>query len=807
MHTLIEDLRYGLRTLRKSPGFSVVAVVILSLGIGANAAVFSVVNAVLLESLPLDEPERVVALWEYDRIRGTDREGTSQPDLEDLRQQTRSFEHLEAYSPITLTLASEDDPERLAAARVSADYFEALGVAPMVGRGFEPADQQRGGAPVVALSEGLWRRRFASDPAVVGRTMRLDSTGYTVIGVMPSDAEALFGPRDLWVPLVYSQNEHFRGVHILWVAGRLQRSVSLDAAQADVDAVMAHLEQDYADDNLGRGARLIPAREQVVGNVQPILFSLLAAVGFVLLITCANVANLLLARATVRQREIAVRAALGAGRWRIVRQLLTESLVLTAVAAFGALAFAMWGLDVLIDMAPENTPRLDHIALDSATVLFGLGAALVTWFLFALTPAIRLSRANLSEALHASMRGSSAAPKERRLRQAFVVVEAALAVLLLAGTGLLIRSFWNLLQVDPGYDGSNVLMAKVTLPESRYPFPASWPFLRWPEVVQFQDEIASRVEKLPGVESVAVAMNRPVEAGWTTRVAIEGQPEVPIGELDEAYFRPVGAGYFRTLRIPLLRGRSFEEQDDSGHPLVAIVNEAFVRRHLPGEEPLGRKVLMYGAPREIVGVVRDVKFRGPTEPALQTVYLPFRQNPMPDCSLVIRTTVEPENLAVAVRREIHSADPELAAYGVASIEEATAASLAFRRFLMTVSTVFAGMALLLASAGLFGVVSYSVSQRRQEFGVRMALGAGRAQVLRLVLRQGLMLSAVGVAFGLIAATGLTQLLRSQLYAVEPADPLTYGLVAGVFVLVSLLASYEPARRATNLSPVEALRNE
>ena len=806
MRTLLEDLRYGLRTLRKSPGFAAVAVIILSLGIGSNTAVFSVVRAVLLDSLPIAQPDRVLVLYQYDEIRGTDREWTSQPDLEDLRSGTHSFTSLEAYSARTLTLTGAGDPERYAAGRVSSGFFQTLGVAPLLGREFEAADERRGGEPVVLLGEGLWKRRFGADTGILGRTVRLDGNGYTIVGVMSSDAEALFGPRDLWVPLVLQDFEHNRGVHGLLIAGRLKPGVSLDQARADVSGVMTRLEKAYPDDNLGRRAMLIPAREQVVGDVQPVLLSLLAAVGFVLLITCANVANLLLAKASVRRREIAVRAALGASRWRLVRQLLTESLVLTLVAAAGAAAVATWGLDVLIQMAPANTPRLDRVAIDSGTLFFGTGAAILTWLLFALAPAMRVSRANLSDALHPSMRAASASPKEQRLRRTFVVVEAALTVVLLAGAGLLIRSFWNLLQVEPGYDGNNVLMATLTLPEARYP-PPSWPIHDWPQAVQFHDELTHRIEQLPGVESVALALNQPVASGWTTRVSLEGQAEVPEGELDEAYFRPVGAGYFQTLRIPLLKGRVFEQQDDAGHPLVAVVNEAFVRRHLPGEEPLGRKVRMYGSPREIVGVVRDVRFRGLAEPPLQTVYLPFRQNPMSECSLIVKTNVEAASLAEAVRGEIHAIDPELAVYGVATIEEALSDSLAFRRFLMTLATVFAAMALLLASAGLFGVISYSVSQRKQEFGVRMALGAGRGQVLRLVLRQGLLLSAVGVGVGLVGAAALTQLLRSQLFAVEPADPLTYGTVAAVFVLVSLLASYEPARRATKLSPLEALRDE
>jgi putative ABC transport system permease protein len=806
MLALWHDLRYSFRGFHRNPGFALLAVLTLSLGIGANTAVFSVVNSVLLRSLPLRDPDALVVIWEYDEIRGTDHDPVSAPDFLDLRQ-TQSFERLVASNGLPLTLSGEGAPEQIAAARVSADYFETLGVAPVAGRGFSADDAQHANRFVAVLSEGFWARRFGSDHSVLGRVLQLDGLSYTVVGIMPRAAETLLGPRDVWLPLAFERDELFRGRHILGALGRLKPGVSRTQAQSEVNAVMARLAQDYPGDNRGRGASLIPVRDHIVGDIEPVLLTLMAAVGSVLLICCANVASLLLARAMARRRELAVRAALGAGRWRIVRQLLTESLLLTGLAAVAATGLAWWGIRVLVSVAPPEIPRLDETALDLPTLGFSLGAGALSWLLFSLTPAIRLSKTDLSATFRSASRTLAGGINEQRLRRTLVVAEVALTIVLLAGAGLLLRSFQNLLRVELGYDTRNLLTATINLPNTRYPNPGIWPLLDWPQVVRFQDELLRRIGNLPGVESAAVALNRPVDSGWASNITIEGRPPVPEGEQDEAYFRPVGDTYFSTVGIRLLQGRGIEQQDDARHPLVAVVNEAFVRRHFPAEPPLGRKVNVYGAPREIVGVVRDARFLGVAEAAPATVYLPFRQNPLMYCALAVKTTGDPRALVEAVRQQVSSIDAELPLYAVTTVEEALAASLGPRRFLLLLASLFAGAALVLAAAGLFGAISYSVSRRTQEFGVRMALGAARWQVLSLVLRQSLWLSLSGVALGLAGAVGLTRLLQSQLYDVGSADPLTYAIVAAVFLLVGVVASYEPARRATRIAPVEALRHE
>lgn len=806
MLTLWHDLRYSFRSLRKNPGFAILAVITLSLGIGANTAVFSVVNSVLLRSLPLRDPAALVDVSEYDEIRGDDNEPVSPPDFLDLRQ-TRSFEQLAAVHAVTLTLTAEGAPERLAVAHVSANYFETLGIAPLVGRDFSLEDEQVANRFVAILSANFWETRFGAGSSAIGKILQLDGNSYTVVGVVPRAAETLHGQRDVWLPLAFHSGMQFRSRRILQVVGRLKPGVRREEAQSEVDAVMARLAQDFPGDNRGRGARLIPAGEKIVGDIRPVLLSLMAAVGFVLLICCANVASLLLARAMARRREIAVRAALGAGRFRIVRQLLTESLLLTGVSAIAATGLAWWGIRVLIGLAPPEIPRLDETTLDRSTLLFSLAAGVLSWLFFSLTPALGLSKADLSATFRSASRTLASSRKEQSLRRMLVVAEVALTVVLLAGAGLLVRSFQNLLKVDLGYDTHNLLTATVSLPFTRYPMPRTWPLLDWPQGVRFQDELLSRIEEIPGVESAALALNRPVDAGWGTRVEIEGRPPVPEGEQDEAFFRPVGSSYFRTIGIRLLKGRPFDEQEDARRPLIAVVNEAFVRRHFASEESLSRKVNVHGRWREIVGVVRDARFAGVAEPPRPTVYLPFRQNPWWDCSLVLKTTADPRSLVEAVRQQVNAIDPDLPLYAVTTVEEALAASLAPRRFLLLLASLFAGTALVLASAGLFGAISYSVSRRTQEFGVRMALGAARRQVLFLVLRQGLLLSAAGVALGLVGAMGLTRLLQTQLYDVGAADPLTYAVVAAIFLFVGVVASYEPARRATKIAPVEALRYE
>jgi len=810
MEHLLRDLRISLRTLGRRHGFVAVAVATLALAIGANSAIFSVVRGVLLQPPPYPEPERLVWLWETDRLRGTDQEGASVADYYDLREGTRAFAALAVLRPLGLTLTGDGEPERLPAGKASSELFAALGLAPVLGRGFTPAEDAAGGEPVVVLSEGLWRRRFGADPDILGRRLRLDGVERTVVGVMPSEAGIPPGPEQLWIPSEFTALEagdDYRGVHNQLVLARLAPGVPLETAQAEVGAVMARLERDHADDNLGRGARLVPFHEQTVGGVRPALLVLLAAVGAVLLIACANVANLMLARAAARRREIALRTALGASRRRVVQQLLVESLLLAAAGGGLGLLLATWGVDALVALGGAGVPRLDEVRLDGAVLAFTAALALATGLACGLLPALRASRPDLRGALTEGGRGGGLSARRSRLRRALVVIEVAAAVVLVIAAGLLLRSFWRVLAVDPGLDPDRVLVVDLELPQASYPFPEGWPVFDWPRGVGFVRALEERIGDLPGVAGATTALNAPLASGWTTRVSVVGQPEVPEGELDEARFRPVGPGWFRLLRIPLAAGREFVAADDGSAPRVAIVNQAFVRRYFPGGNPLGESINIFGVPREIVGVAGDVRFRGREADVQPTMYVPFHQNPLSALSLVVRAEGDPLALVPAVRGAIRALDPDLPLVEVATLEQTLAGSLAQRRFTLSLLALFAALALVLAAVGIYGTVALGVVERTHEIGVRLALGGDRGDVLRLVLGQGLGLTLAGVALGLAGALAVRRALAALLFEVGPGDPLTWAAVPAVLAAVALAASWLPARRATAVDPVVALHQE
>jgi len=798
------DLRQAWRSLRHSPGFTAVAVLTLALGIGGNVAIFSVVRHVLLQPLPYHEPERLVVIWENDRLRGTTHEAASAPDFRDLVERLKSFERLAARHRGNVTLASrEGEAVRVAASFVTPEYFAMLGVEPLMGRTFELADTRAGAAPVAVLGERLWRSRFGADPGVLGLSLPLDGRATTVVGVVPDTARLPFSEEQVFGPLVDQPLHEFRGVHNLLALGRIKAGVSLEQAQQDASRVMAELEEEYPDENQGRGAVLVPFQEQLTGDVRPALLVLLAAVGVVLLVACANVASLLLARGLGRARELGLRTALGARPWRLARLMLTESLLLALLGGGLGAGLAWAGVRALVAAAPARLPRVEAIAVDLPTLLGALGLSLATGLVFGLLPALRGALSRPLDALREGGRATSSG----RARSALVVAEVALAVALVVAAGLLIRSLDALGRVEPGFRSEGLLLAQVDLAGPAYPFPEHWPVHDWPQLDRFVAELQPRLEALPGVISVAFSHMGPVDSGWTTRVTVAGRPEPPPGEQDEASFRPVSPDYFATTGIPLALGRAFDRFDSSDGALVAIVNEAFVRRHFGADPPLDQSIVVFGAPRRVVGVARDVRFQGLENAAQPAMYLPLDQNPQPNLVVSLRVEGEPTRLADELRGRVAAVDPTLAVYGVQAADAALAGSLAERRFSTALLLLFAAVALCLAMIGVYGVIAYSVAQRTREIGVRVALGAAPAGLVRMVLLRALTLVAAALllGFGLAALAG--RLLQGLLFGVETSDPATFAVVAALLTLAAVVASVVPARRATRIDPLEALRAE
>ncbi len=807
MGDLTRDVRSGLRSLLGSPGFTLVAALTLALGIGANTAIFSVVDAVLLRPLPYESPDRLVIVYENDRLRGTRTEGVSFPDFLDMRRRVGTLEKLSALASSTPTLTGTGDPRRLTVARASSDYFGLLGVPPILGRSFLEEEQQPGRDGVAILGQGLWQERFGGDDEVLGRSILLDDRPHTVVGVMPLEAQIPGVAIDAWVPLSVGPEDGNRGRHHLYVLGRLRDGVPLESARSDMTSLMQQLEKSYPEDNTGRGAAVVRLHDALVEDSRPSLVLLLAAVGFVLTIGCANVSTLLLARMSSRERELAVRAALGAGRWRLVRQLLTESALLCSIGGALGLLLAHWGVDFLARLGPRDVPRLDQTGVDLRVLAFSTGVCLVIGLLAGALPAVKFSRADPAGTLHEGVGRMTAGASYRRLGGLFVAGEAAFALALLLGACLLARSLVNLQNVDPGYDPSRIVALTVELPPSRYERPPGWPILEWPAVTAFHERLLERVHAIPGVRSAAIALNGPSQAGWTTRVTVVGRPEPPAGEQEEAGYRPVSAGYFRTLGVPLKRGRHLTERDDARAPGVAIVNESFARRHFGDEEPVGRQIRIFGRPYEVVGVVGDVRYRGLDAEAPPAMYPSLAQNPWPGFEVVVRTAGDPLSLATSLRQAIWSIDPQLAVQDVSSLEQALAGSLARRRFTLLLMSCFAATALLLAALGVYGLTSHQVAERTREIGVRMALGATRADVLRMIAGQGLVPALAGIAIGLIASPGLGGLVASLLFGVGRADPITLAGMSLLLAMVAAAAAYLPARRAVRVDPMIALREQ
>lgn len=806
-----QDLRYGLRMLAKSPGFTAVTVLTLALGIGANTAIFSVVHAVLLRPLPLKEPDRLVWFWETQPDLPT--APFSAPEFLDYQSQNQTFEQIAAVRQTNFNLTGADPVERLRGAVVSTNFFSLLGVRPFVGRDFRPEEGQPGAPRVALLSYELWQRRFGGEPNVVGRTLTLNGESVTVIGVLLPEFRFLPGI-ELWLnpqhivpePLSNYRDQYLtmRGLHYLSIVGRLKPSASLAQAQADLDTIARRLQQQHPR-QANHGVRLITLHERRTGHARATLLTLLAAVGFVLLIACANVANLLLARATRRHKEIAIRAALGAGRGRLVCQLLTESLLLGLLGGAIGLLAAIWGVDLLRTASPPNIPRLEEIRIDQYVLGFALAASLLTGLLFGLAPALWVSSPALTEALkEGGSRSMVAGPSRNRLSNLLIVSEVALALVLLVGAGLLVRSFVRLLDVEMGFNPEKLITMKISFLGKKYAEEA------WRR--DLVRRLLERLEVLPGVRGVAVANDLPLQGQDTTSTpAVEGRPLSEFERIGVGV-HPVNPGYFRAMGIPLLKGRFFSEQDGADAPPVVIINEALARRFWPNEDPIGKEIGVFGGSHsgkfaEVIGVVGNVRYTGLAGEISLDAYAPYEQVPWPHIALAIRTATDPAPLVTAVRQEVKSLDSELPIYSVRTMEEVTSETLAPRRLTLALVGLFALLALVLAAVGIYGLMAYTVMRRTHEIGIRLALGAERGQILRLVIRQGMALVLIGVAIGVGGALALTRLLSSLLFGVSPSDPVTFAFTVLLLTAVALLACYLPARQATKIDPMAALRYE
>lgn len=817
MNTFIQDLRYAVRVLAKSPGFAAIAVLTLALGIGANTALFSVVNGVLLNPLPYPQPDRLTAL--YSKTSQFDTSSISYPNFLDWQRNNHSFSSVAAWRGDDFNMTGTGEPERLRAEMVSADFFTILGVQPVVGRLINAQDDHAGATPVVMLSQGLWKHRFGSSPQIIGQTISLNGTAYTVIGIIPASFYFIgnnFRLSDVYVPVGQWTDPTFLDRHIgmgMDAIGRLKDGVTVTQARADMDSVAQGLAKLYPDADKGSGISVIPLKQDMVGDIAPLLYVLLGAVGFVLLIACVNIANLLLARSTGRSREFAIRAALGAGRWRVIRQLLTESILLSVTGGILGLLLAAWGTRAAIAVLPQALPRAGNIGLETNVLFFTLGVSLFAGILFGLAPAVKASHSNLHESLKEGGRGSSGA--RHRMQGIFVIAETALALILLVGAGLMIRSLVQLWSVNPGFEPHNLVSFGVAFSPELMKAP---PDQLRSEAVQLD----TALEGIPGVEyASATGGGLPMQGDSELPFWHANQPAPKSDtDMDWSLFYLCEPDYLKAMGTPLLSGRFISAQDTIHSTSVIVIDENFAKKYFPGQNPVGQRINLglLGVQPEIVGVAGHVKHWGLDEnsksPVLAEFYFPLLQVPdkfLPllakGATFVMRTRVNPDAVLPSVRHTIEQISSEQVMYGAETMDDTIARSLAARRFAMILLAVFAALALILACVGIYGVISYLVGQRTHEIGVRIALGAQRSDVLRLVLGQGTKMALIGVAVGTVVALGLTRLMANQLFGVSAHDPLTFAGVALLLILVALVACYIPARRAMKVDPIVALRYE
>jgi putative ABC transport system permease protein len=808
--TLLKDIAYATRILRRSPGFTMTAVLTLALGIGANTAIFSVVNATLLRPLPFPHPERIVAIQNQYKSIGLDSAAASVADYVDYRKQRHLFSEVAAVNTDDFNLTGVDRPERLQCGEATSGLFTVLGVQPVLGRVFTYEEDQPGRNQVVLLTEGLWKRRFGGDPNVLGRTIHLNDKPYTVVGIVPSILQ-WFAPLDAWIPTGFTpaqMSPALRTNQFLFILARLQPGMSLERARAGMAAFAGVLAKNFPDQypaSSGWAIRVDSLNELLVGDIRGALLVLLAAVGFVLLIACANVANLLLARAAGRMRELSIRAALGAAKWRIARQLLTESVMLSLLGGAAGVLLGSWGVGFLVKNGPQELPRLDEVAIDGRVLAFTAAIALLTGLLFGLAPVLQVATGNLHDLLKLGARGAAGSLRRHRTRNTLVIAEVAISLVLLVAAGLLLRSFASLEKVDPGFRAQNVLTFGVSLPPVRYRTDA--------QTSGFFHALLDRVSTLPGVSTAGAVNPLPFTgSNMSGSFSIEGHDVPAGGTAPHADQRIVSPGYFKTMGIPLRRGRLVADSDREGAPLAAVVDEALAHEYFKDQDPIGRHLRRgrgSGGPwATVVGVVGHVQHSAlDSKQRKATLYWSYLQRPAQSVQVVVRTAGDPMALANGIQREVSSLDKDVPIFDVKTMDQRVAASLANRRFAAWLLAAFSFIAMLLAAVGLYGVMAQTVLQRSREIGVRMALGAQSGDVLRMILRQGAILIAGGIIAGTVAALGLTSLMKSLLFAVKPTDPLTFAAVAALLTIVALAAAYLPARRATRLDPVTTLRDE
>ena len=798
MDSIIKDIRFGMRSLMKRPAFTVIAVITLALGIGANSAIFSVINAVLLRPLPYDDPSRLISF----------RSNQSAPELADVESQSKAFSRLGGMVMQPLAYTGGSEPVQFQVGQVTGGFFETLGVRPARGRFITNEDDKNGAPFVVVLSHDLWVKQFNSDDQIIGKTIPLSGDTYTIIGVMPASFVTPRDTTEAWTPVHVSNPvaANFRGVHFLRTYGRLAPGVTIEQARAEMQVIDQNLAAQYPAENKNRNTVLFALHERIVGETRQSLFILFAAVGFVLLIACANFANLLLARAAERQREFVIRGALGAGRWRLMRQLLIESLLLSLAGGVAAVLLALWGTNLLVSFKPENLPRVAEIGVDARVLGFTLGISILTGLIFGLVPAWAASRGRVGDALKEGGRSATAGSARQRLRSAFVVAEIGVALVLLVGAGLLIKTFWKLRSVEPGFNPDRLITMRVELPETRYKAVA-------PQT-RFRKQVLDGMNSLPGVQAAMISELPLSGDSLDHNFLIENRPPIAPGDEPSVETRSVLGDYFKVMQIPLKQGRNFGPQDfDEKAPLVGIANDALVRQYFQNEDPIGKRIRWARNPEiqwiEIVGVVGDVKHFGLDLPEQPALYSPYTQiNPWKRwMSIAARTQGDPASTAQALKQEIWKVDAQLPVTRLETMSEVAASSFAARRFNMSLLSLFAGLALVLAAIGIYGVMSNAVTQRTQEIGIRLALGARTIDVVGLIVRNGLTLVVIGVVIGLAGAFALTRLMTSLLFGVTPTDGLTIAVVSAVLIAVALVACLIPARRATRVDPLVALRYE
>ncbi len=806
---LSQDLRFGARSLRNSPAFSAIAILTLALGIGANTAMFSVVDSVLLRPLPYQDSNRIVVVWE--KPPKGDRNVASAANFLDWREQNRVFTNLAALSMGSFNLSAKDAAERVDGLRVSWDYFDLLGAKPMLGRGFVTEDDRPGAARVAVISHALWQRKFGGDPQAIGRAQTIDGEKCDIVGVMPPQFR-FFGKPEIWMPLALDRAKITRDFHYLIPLARLRPGVSLAQARSEMQGIARNIERAYPKSNKGWSAFIEPMHTAVTRGQETGMLVLFGAVGFVLLIACVNVANLLLARAAVRQRELAIRASLGAGRLRLMSQLLTESVVLAVSGGVLGLGLAFWLVRLLHTLVPEFLlAGFAEIAIDWRVLGFSLALSILTGLVFGVAPAWRASRLNLHDVLKESGRSAATGRSHARFRSVLVASEVALSLVLLVCAGLMIRSLEAMRNVDPGFRPDHLLTMRLSMAENRYPDATA--------VRMFYRQVLDTVGGIPGVRSASISMGMPLQGtGFGMPFQIASHAQVPISEAPGAPYELASHDFFRTMGMTLRKGRFFTERDNESGPHVAIVNESFVKQYMPNEEPLGQRLLVeeivtgqrkLGPPIawEIVGVIADAKFGGLNDRGVGVIYVPLMQSPWPGGRLALRTSVEPMSVAQSVRSALAQLDRDMPLTNVRTMDQIVVDSTSESRTQTWVLSAFAAVALVMAALGIYGVMSYSVAQGTHDMGIRMALGASAGDVLGLVLRKGLLLTALGLVVGLAGAFGLTRLLSSLLFNVKPTDPWTFIAVALLLTLVALAAGYIPARRAARVDPVEALRFE